>query len=291
VEPERDATAPPHRLTGVEVGSVLLQVADLARSLAFYEGVLGLHVLDRAGAEARLGTVAGRPLVGLRERRGARPVPPEGRNGLYHFAILLPERKCLGRFLSHLAGLGTPVGLADHLVSEASYLRDPDGLGIEVYADRPRESWVYRDGEVLLTTDPLDTDALEEAAGSSSWGGIPDGTVMGHMHLHVGDLTVAERFYHSALGLDKTMWSYPGALFLSADGYHHHLGLNRWGAPKNATAEDARLLEWTLGLRGTEQIELVANALDRAGHPVSRMEAAWTVDDPWGTTLRVHGAP
>ena len=291
MEPERDPIAPGHRLTGAEVGPVLLQVSDLARSLAFYEGVLGLRVLDRAGAEARLGTAVGRPLVGLRERRGARPVPREGRNGLYHFAILLPERKFLGRFLRHLESLGTPVGLADHLVSEASYLSDPDGLGIEVYADRPRERWVYRDDEVLLTTDPLDTDALEEAAGSSPWGGVPDGTVMGHMHLHVGDLGVAERFYHSTLGLDKTMWSYPGALFLSADGYHHHLGLNRWGAPKNPTPEDARLLEWTLGLRGTDQVELVADALDRTGHPVSRTEGAWTVDDPWGTTLRVHEAP
>lgn len=280
--------APGFRLSDVEIGPVLLQVADLDRSLAFYESVLGLRLLDRARAEASLGAADGRPLVALRERRGARPVPRRGRNGLYHFAILLPDRPSLGRFLTHVRALGAPVGLADHLVSEASYLRDPDGLGIEVYADRPRERWSYRGREIALTTDPLDATSVVDAAGGAAWTGMPPGTVMGHLHLQVGDLGIAEGFYHRALGLDKTTWSYPGALFLGADGYHHHLGLNTWGEPVDPTAEDARLLEWTLVVGTEVPLEDVAGALATAGHAVTHADDAWTVVDPWGTMLRLR---
>jgi catechol 2,3-dioxygenase len=280
--------APGHRLHGVELGPVLLQVADLERSLAFYGPVLGLELLDRSGAEARLGAPDARPLVELRERAGARPVPPRGRNGLFHFAILLPDRGSLGRFLPHLAAVGASVGLADHLVSEASYLRDPDGLGIEIYADRPRDAWTYRDGELILTTDPLDAQDLIAAGGAHSWTGIPAGTRMGHVHLQVGNLEAAERFYHATLGFDKTTWSYPGALFLSADGYHHHLGLNTWGPPVDATAEDARLLEWTLSVGHETRLGDVAEALAVAGYRVTATDDGWTVIDPWGTTLRVR---
>ena len=279
--------APKHRLHGVELGPVLLQVADLDRSLAFYGLVLGLELLDRSGDEASLGAADGRPLVALRARAGARPVPARGRNGLYHFAILLPERAWLGRFLRHLEELGVPVGLADHLVSEASYLRDPDGLGIEVYADRPTDDWTYRGREFVLTTDPLDARSVIEAGGTTAWTGMPAEAVMGHMHLQVGELEAAERFYHEGLGLDKTTWSYPGALFLGADGYHHHLGLNSWGAPVDSTPEDARLLEWTLSVGEDTALDQVAEALASVGHPVTRADEGWTVTDPWGTTLRV----
>jgi catechol 2,3-dioxygenase len=280
-------SSPLHRLSDVEVGPVRLQVADLSRSVEFYEGILGLELLDRSGSRASLGAADGRPLVELRERPGARPVPRPGRNGLYHFAILLPDRADLGRFLGHLGALDVPVGLADHLVSEASYLRDPDGLGIEVYADRPRDAWRHRDGEVLLTTDPLDVDDLVRAGGAGTWNGIPAGSVMGHLHLQVGSLQVASRFYHEALGLDRTMWSYPGALFLGADGYHHHLGLNTWGDPIDPLPEDARLLEWSLSVGPDTPLEAILDALGDAGGTVASDENGWVVVDPWGTALRL----
>jgi catechol 2,3-dioxygenase len=223
--------APPdYRLpAATRLGHVALQVADLERSLAYYQRVLGLHVLHRADGTAMLGTQAGHTaLVHLTHQPGANPSPQHARLGLYHFAILLPDRAALGRFVTHLADIGAQAGASDHLVSEALYLRDPDGLGIEVYADRPKTSWKRVDRQVRMSSDPLDLADLVRAAGGELWTGMPDGTVMGHVHLHVGDLEQAAAFYHGALGLDKMVWDYPGALFLAAGGYHHHLGLNTW---------------------------------------------------------------
>ncbi|HKG92938.1 MAG TPA: VOC family protein, partial [Gemmatimonadaceae bacterium] len=238
----------------LRLGRVRLQVADLERSLAYYEGVLGLRVLDRADGRASLGAHAGAGtgrserdavLVELHERPGATPVPRRGRLGLYHFAILLPDRAALGRFVAHLAEIGARAGASDHLVSEALYLTDPDGLGIEVYADRPRSSWRHEGRQILMATEPLDLQDVAAAARGEPWAGMPAGTVVGHVHLFVGDLGAAESFFHQALGFDKVVWSYPGALFLSAGGYHHHLGTNTWAAhAPAATDEDARLLDW-----------------------------------------------
>ena len=168
------------------------------------------------------------PLAYLVEKGGVAPVPRRGRFGLYHFALLLPDRAALGRFAAHVLRLGLRPGMADHAVSEALYLSDPDGLGIEVYADRPRTSWTYRGDELVMTTEPLDIAGLITAGQGDEWRGAPEGTSMGHVHLHVGDLARAEAFYHRALGFDKKVWSYPGALFFSAGGYHHHLGTNIW---------------------------------------------------------------
>ena len=146
--------------------------------------------------------------------------------GLYHYAILLPDRPALGRFLRHLSELDERAGMSDHFVSEALYLTDPDGLGIEVYADRPRSAWRYEDRQLTMTTIPLDVEALLHAAGGERWSGMPSGTVLGHVHLFVADLERAAAFYHAGLGLDKTVWSYPGALFMSADAVFADLVLN-----------------------------------------------------------------
>lgn len=276
--------APAFRLpAATRPGPVRLQVAELDRSLAFYRDVLGFGVLDRADGSATLG--ADRPLVVLEEKPGARPVPRRGRLGLFHVAFLLPSRADLGRFVRHLADLGVPAGASDHLVSEALYLSDPDGLGIEVYADRPREAW-RRDGrQIAMATEPLDLQDVVRDAGNTPWDGAPDGTTVGHVHLHVGALDRAAAFYHEALGLDKIVWGYPGALFLSVGGYHHHLGLNTWaaGAPP-AGEDDARLLEWSLVLPSESDIEAVVESLSAAGHPVGPDRR---VADPWGTTLRL----
>ncbi|MEX0891140.1 MAG: VOC family protein, partial [Gemmatimonadota bacterium] len=172
---------------GAHPGRVRLQVAELERSVAFYQGVLGLAVLTREEQHASIGAAgAATPLVELRERPGAAPVAPQGRLGLYHFALLLPDRGALGAFITHLSARGVRAGAADHRVSEALYLQDPDGLGIEVYADRPRTEWRYENGQLLMATDPLDVADIVAAAGGRRWDGMPAGTTMGHIHLHVG---------------------------------------------------------------------------------------------------------
>lgn len=271
-----------------QVGRVRLQVSDLAASLPYYTQVLGFRVVSQHDTVAHLGPEGGPVLIELHERNGAHPVGRRGLLGLYHFAILLPDRAALGRFVSHLADVGAYAGSADHLVSEALYLSDPDGLGIEVYADRPRGQWTTRLREIAMATEPLDLRALVRASGGEPWTGMPAGTTIGHVHFHVGALDGAEAFYHSALGFDKVVWSYPGALFFSAGGYHHHVGTNTWaaGAPL-AGADDARLLEWELRLPTARDIEAAAAHAARAGYTVRDDGADRLIADPWGTTVRL----
>lgn len=277
------------------LGRVRLQVADLSRSLDFYQQVLGLQAVDRAATHAVLAPEGDdTPLVELRELKGARVVPHRGSLGLYHFAILLPSRPSLGRFVRHLGEIGAHAGAGDHLVSESLYLQDPDNLGIEVYADRPRSTWRRVGRELMMATDPLDVEGLLEAAGEAPWTGMPSGTRMGHLHLHVGDLEQAAAFYAEAIGFDRMVWHYPGALFLGAGGYHHHLGTNTWagaGAVPPA-AGDARLLEWTIELPDEGSLTALTESLTRAGYWSDQDGAAQLVThDPWGTQLRIALRP
>jgi catechol 2,3-dioxygenase len=290
--------APPgYRLpAGTRVGAVHLQVADLERSLRFYQQTLGFQVLEpdaagtgdtllsaRSGGEER--NVNPAPLVRLRARPGTRPAR-RGGLGLYHFAILLPDRAALGALLAHLDASGTAFGGGDHLVSEALYLADPDGLGIEVYADRPRDAWQARGGELVMTTEPLDADGLLREAGGRRWEGLPPGTRIGHVHLSVGDLAGAEAFYHRALGFDKVVWSYPGALFFSAGGYHHHVGTNTWGRGGPAFDDEARLLWWELQVPASDDAAAAARSLEGAGYAVEPDRAGgFRAGDPWGQVL------
>ena len=286
--------APGHRLPdATRIGRVRLDVADLDRSVPYYRDVLGFQVAARTehGGEAMATLTAhgdDTPLIELHQRPGARAVPRTGRLGLYHFAILLPDRAALGRFIAHLAQIGAYAGMSDHLVSEAVYLRDPDGLGIEVYADRTRESWRWASGELTMTTEALDARSVVAAAHGEPWTGMPAGTTVGHVHLHVGDLRDAAAFYHAALGLDAMVWSYPGALFLAAGGYHHHLGLNTWAAGAPSAGEgDARLREWELLVPDRSAADAAARSLTEAGYADTRDGADVIAADPWGTTLRI----
>lgn len=281
--------APGYRLPdATRIGAVHLQVSNLQRSLDYYEHVIGLRVATREGDRATLTAQdSAQPLVVLHEQPGVSPAPKRGVFGLYHFAILLPGRADLGRLIANLASMGLRMGAADHLVSEAIYLTDPDGLGIEVYSDRPRDEWQVRGQELAMATEPLDLMELVRAGDDLPWQGAPAGTTLGHVHLHVGSLEEGEAFYHRALGFDKMVWGYPGALFLSAGGYHHHLGTNTWSPGPAASDEQARLLEWELVVPSAADAAAAAGSLSGAGYAVEADGPSWTVRDPWGTRLRI----
>jgi catechol 2,3-dioxygenase len=284
-------TIPPPRYqlpADIRLGRVRLQVADLARSIAYYERMIGLRAIEKNGSSATLADHDDTPLLELHERAGATPVPRRGRLGLFHFAILLPDRAALGRFVAHLADTGESAGMADHLVSEAIYLSDPDGLGIEVYADRPRSEWRMQGRSIAMATLPLDVQDLSRAGEGRPWSGAPGGTRIGHVHLHVADLERAASFYHVGLGLDKVVVEFPGALFMSAGGYHHHLGTNTWAAGAlEATDRDARLLEWTVVLPSTKDVTEAAESIAAAGFQARSEGTDAVTADPWGTGVRL----
>src|SRR4051794_14731861 len=177
---------PGFRLPDVtHIGRVRLQIADLDRSIAYYESVIGFRVIGRSDGVAMMGPHGeDRVLIELHEKPGVRTVARRGHVGLYHFAILLPDRAALGRFVAHLSELGEYAGMSDHLVSEAVYLTDPDGLGIEVYADRPRSTWQLSGDQLAMATNPLDVPSVIAAASGERWTGAPAGTVIGHVHLY-----------------------------------------------------------------------------------------------------------
>ena len=271
------------------IGRVRLQIADLERSIAYYETVIGFRVVNRAAGFAALGPHGDdRVLIELHEKPGVRTVARRGHIGLYHFAILLPDRAALGRFLAHLGQLGEYAGMSDHLVSEAIYLTDPDGLGIEVYADRPRATWRLNGDQLAMASNPLDVPSVIAAANGERWSGAPAGTVIGHVHLYIRDLDQAAAFYHAGLGLDKIVWSYPGALFMSAGGYHHHLGTNTWaaGAPL-ATPDDARMIEWEVVLPDADAVAAASRSIAAGGFEVSNDGGSASARDPWGIQLRL----
>ena len=277
-------TQPVHPVIADEttVGAVHLTVGDLERSLDYYRTQIGLSVREQGGGEASLGTPQ-RELLHLVEQPGARPVNPT--TGLYHFALLVPERVDLAAWLAHAARERVGMtGMSDHFVSEALYLRDPDYHGIEIYWDRPRAQW---EGQVFerMTTLPLDVDAilgeLEDPA-SAPFDGLPDGTVMGHVHLRVATIDETVAFYRDALGLGLMASLGPYAAFLSAGGYHHHLGANTWesaGAPA-APAGSASLSHYSVVLPDEADLARALERLRAAGIAVEDHPDGSLVRDP-----------
>lgn len=281
------APAPPT----TTVGAVHLAVADVERSAAFYRE-LGLELLAAGPGGAALGA-GGVALVVLEERPGARPA--RGVTGLFHLALLLPTRADLARWLHHAAARRLPVtGLSDHFVSEAVYLDDPDGHGIEVYADRPRALWEGRVRESIVVA-PLDTAALlATVAGEAPapYEGMPAATRMGHVHLRVRAVAEAVPFYRDVLGLELMGVLGTQAAFLGAGGYHHHVGINAWGSAGAGPAgpEHAALLKATLVLPDAAARDAVADRADAAGVAVEPTAAGALVRDPSGTAIELLAA-
>ncbi|HEY0674345.1 MAG TPA: VOC family protein [Longimicrobiales bacterium] len=269
------------------IGAVVLQVSDLERSTAFYRDLLGFRELRSDAQRVQLG-VGNVVLIELRS--GANAPLQARRLGLYHFAILLPDRAALGRVLEHLVRNGVHPGASDHLVSEALYLSDPDGLGIEIYRDRPRSQWTATGRQLNMASEPLDFDAVLAEGAGAAWTGMPDGTTIGHVHLHVGDMDSARAFYHGALGFDVMVWSYPGALFLAAGGYHHHLGTNTWAGPQATAphAHEPQLLQWQLVLPGPQAVAEAADHIAAQNYAVTPEEIGGSIaQDPWGTAVHL----
>jgi catechol 2,3-dioxygenase len=279
------------------IGAVRLRVADIDALTAFYERVIGLRTLARENGLARLGVDDGAPLVELVAAPGA-PARPAVSTGLFHLAILVPARRDLAGAILRVSGAGWRLtGASDHLVSEALYLNDPEGNGIELYRDRPRDEWRHGPGgELEMATLPLDLrDVLGErvALGADVPDPMPPGTRMGHVHLQVSGLDAAERFYAGELELDVMVRSYPGALFVSAGGYHHHIGLNTWqsaGAP--APPEGALGLDrFELVLPDTGERDRLAASLEEAGSELIELEAGVRASDPSGSRVLLTTRP
>ena len=251
----------------LHLGAVHLTVADLDRSLEFYVEVLGFQVHGRQDNEAHLG-VGGEDMLVLTESVGA-PPRPRDTTGLYHYAILQPDRVSLARSLRRLVDKDYPLwGASDHLVSEALYLDDPDGNGIEIYRDRPRGEWRWRGDQVEMDTRRLDLGGLlREPGAEEPWEGLPADASIGHVHLHVRDLEEAERFYHGVLGFDIVARYGAQALFVSTGGYHHHVGLNTWaGVGASPPPEGSAGLEFfEIHLPDPVELEKVARRLRDAG--------------------------
>jgi catechol 2,3-dioxygenase len=290
-DPEEVAAAAPTAEAEIPaattMGAVHLTVSDLERSLGYYRGAIGLDVLEETAGRASLGAGSTELLV-LVEQPGAEP--STGYTGLYHFALLVPSRIELARWLAHAARDRVPlVGLSDHFVSEAIYLSDPDRHGIEIYADRPRELWEGLVG-ARLTTMPLDTENLLAELGdsaSATFDGLADGTVMGHVHLKVAAIPETVAFYRDALGFGLMATYGAQAAFLSAGGYHHHVGANTWesaGAPPPPEGS-AALRHATLVLPGSEERDALVRRLADAGTAVEDASEGPLVRDPSGNRL------
>lgn len=273
----------------MRIGRVRLKVRDLARVSEFYRQALGMSLLDQTGNRATLGTPS-EPLLDLIGAPGLAPSDRHGA-GLFHTAFLLPDRADLGRWLAHIAARGVRLqGASDHLVSEAVYLSDPEGNGIEVYADRPVADWPVSGTEIKMATEPMDYQGVLDAGAGSAWSGMPEHSRVGHMHLQVGNTKTAEAFWHGIVGFDVTC-HYPGAAFFGSGGYHHQLAGNVWNSRGAGIRPD--------GTAGLESFEIVATdpaILDAVaaraaaeGLTADRGADSLTLNDPWGIGVTLRG--
>lgn len=280
-----------HREPNTYVGHVKIKVQDLQRSLQYYQEIIGFQILEQTDTSAKLTTDGKSSVLSLEQPDSA--LPKEGKTtGLYHFALLLPSRSDLANIVRHFAQLGIRIGSSDHLVSEALYLSDPDGNGIEIYADRPAAEWSWVNGEVQMAVDPLNFEDLLAENHQASWTGLPADTVMGHIHLHVSELKKTEEFYTKGLGFEVVNRFGTRALFISTGKYHHHIGLNTWngvGAPP-PPANSVGLESFTLILPSDEARKQVVSDLKQIGATVVEDGDVWVTTDPSGNRILLQHA-
>jgi catechol 2,3-dioxygenase len=276
-----------HREPNVFVSHVHLKVADLQRSIDFYQQVIGFQLLEQTENKASLSADGKTVLVTIEQPENIHP-KQQRTTGLYHFAILLPSRSDLAKVIEHFIKIGYPLqGASDHLVSEALYLADPDGNGIEIYADRPSSTWKWNNEEVVMSTERLDIEGILAEGDGKPWAGMPSDTLMGHIHLHVSELHKTEEFYCKGLGFNVVTRYGGQALFISTGRYHHHIGLNTWngiGAP--APSENSvGLRNFTLVYPNEKaRISAIAN-LEKIGAVVTKENGQYTTADPSGNQI------
>jgi catechol 2,3-dioxygenase len=288
-------TTTPSIAAATTVGTVALTVADLDRARAFYETALGLAARELDNGELDLGVADDPALVRLRGSSAAPALNPRA-TGLFHLALVTPSRRELAAALARLARARWPLsGASDHLVSEALYLNDPDGNGIEIYRDRDRSEWRTDDhGQLAMATLRLDLQSLAgELSGASHVPErLPAGTRVGHVHLQVSDIAAAEGFYRGVLGFEVTVRGYPGALFVSAGGYHHHIGLNTWNSAGAAppTPGAVGLRSFDVRLPDTVELERVLGRVSAAGLATEPVDGGAVVRDPSGNAVVLRSA-
>lgn len=277
-----------HREPITFVGQVNLKIQNLERSIAFYKEVIGLKVLEQTSRSATFSTDGKTALLSIEQPDHV--VPKQGRTtGLYHFALLLPNRTDLADIVQHFVEIGLQFGSSDHLVSEALYLSDPDGNGIEIYVDRDPSVWNWNNREVEMTVDPLNFPDLLSVGKQQSWKGLPMETTMGHIHLHVSEWRKTEEFYMKGLGFEVVNRFGTQALFISDGKYHHHIGLNTWnglGAP-TPPPNSVGLESFTLMLSSEEKKNKIIAQLKEVGASVTEENGSIITTDPSGNRIRL----
>ncbi|HMR34449.1 MAG TPA: VOC family protein [Geminicoccaceae bacterium] len=276
--------------TPISVGETALRVRDLGRMTAFYREAIGLETIGQDAAGVHMGA-GGKVLLHLIPNPDA-PLATPRQAGLFHIAFLMPSRGDLARWLAHAVLTRIPLtGFADHTVSEAIYLDDPEGNGLEIYSDRPHEGWRWRDGVVTMGTERLDIDSLLALADTARdrFDRAPSATMIGHMHLRVGDVAAGRAFYEKALGLTPTLVSRQDAAFLSSGGYHHHVAINSWNSRDAGPRDPASTgLDWfSLRLRDPDILAAQSDRLSRGGTAISALAGGIETADPWGTRVRL----
>ncbi len=275
-----------HSKPNTYVGHVNIKVQDLDRSLTFYQEVLGFQILEQTDTTVKLTTDGKMSVLSIEQPENV--VPKEGKTtGLYHFALLLPKRSDLADIVHHFMNIGIRYGSSDHLVSEALYLADPDGNGIEIYIDRDPSEWSWSNGEVAMTVDPLNFEELLTERKQQSWKGLPAGTVMGHIHLHVSELKKTEEFYSNGLGFEVVNRFGNQALFISTGKYHHQIALNTWagvGAP-TPPLNSVGLESFTIVLADEVARNNVIAQLESIGASVTEDKGSFVTHDPSGNRI------